>query len=373
MSVNKIYIFFVFGLLLIAAGCGSNNQQGRPARGPVAVTVQEVNYAIAPFYEEYPATVKALQEVELRPQVSGYITGIFFKEGDKVKKGQKLYTIDQQQSQAAYSQALANLAVQEANLDKAKKDFERYKELEKDDAIARQQVDYAESAYTSAKQLVEAAKATVNSVQTNVRYSTIVAPFDGTIGISAVKLGASVTPGQTLLNTISSDDPMAVDVVIDQSKISGFSQILAKGSDNAADSTFRLVLDKSLYPHFGKLSFIDRAVDPQTGTIKIRVELPNPEQMLRPGMSGSLQVLSNVSGKSITIPFKAVTEQLGEFFVYVSDGSKVSQRRVKLGKQIGSNVVVADGLKQGEVIVVEGVQNLREGAAITVASPAAAK
>src|SRR5262249_9778576 len=151
-------------------------------------------------------------EVELRAQVNGYITGIHFKEGEQVKKGQKLYSIDQQQSEASYQQAQANLAVQEANLERAKKDVERYRELDKKDAIAKQQVDYAEAAYAAAQKQVDAAKAAVNAVQTNVRYTTIVAPFDGTIGISQVRLGASVTPGQTLLNTISSDNPMAADI-----------------------------------------------------------------------------------------------------------------------------------------------------------------
>src|SRR6478609_7244725 len=156
-----------------------------------------------------------------------------------VKKGQKLYSIDQQQSQANYQQALANLASQEANLQRAKKDVERYRELDKQDAIAKQQVDNAEASYAAAEKQVEAAKATVQSVQTNVRYTTIVAPFDGTIGISAVRLGASVSPGQTLLNTISSDDPVAVDISVDQSEIYHFTQLLAQNKLSKNDSTFR--------------------------------------------------------------------------------------------------------------------------------------
>jgi membrane fusion protein (multidrug efflux system) len=340
--------------------------QGPP---PVSVVVQQVTTSDAAYYDEYPAIVRALNEVELRPQVNGYITGIHFKEGDKVKKGQKLYSIDQQQSEATYKQALANLSVQEANLEKAKKDVERYRELGKKDAIAKQQVDYAETAYATAQQQVEAAKATVRSVQTNVRYATIVAPFDGTIGISSVRLGASVSPGQTLLNTISSDDPIAADIAIDQSEIFRFSELLSKKNSSRKDSTFRLAFRNQVYSENGKISFIDRAVDAQTGTIKMRLEFPNPKHTLRAGMSGTLLVLS-ASQKAVVVPYKAINEQLGEFFVYVADSSKATQRKVILGKQIGKNIIIKSGLSEGDTIITEGVQNLREGSVINIAPPA---
>jgi membrane fusion protein, multidrug efflux system len=352
-------------LLLIAAGCGNKNQQAPQGPPAVPVAVQEVSSSAASYYDEYPAIVRALNEVELRAQVSGYITGIHFREGEKVKKGQKLYSIDQQQTEATYQQALANLSVQETNLERAKRDVERYRELGKRDAIAKQQVDYAESTYASAQKMVDAAKAAVRSVQTNVRYSTIIAPFDGTIGISQVRFGASVSPGQTLLNTISSDDPIAADITVDQREIYKFTQLLAKKPEKG-DSTFRLAFGNEVYPAAGAISIIDRAVDPQTGTLKIRLTFPNADHVLRSGMSATLRVLSS-PGKSVIVPYKAITEQLGEFFVYVVDSSKVTQRKVALGKQVGTSVIVKNGLKDGETIVTEGVQNLREGSAVSIA------
>jgi membrane fusion protein (multidrug efflux system) len=306
--------------------------------------------------------IKALNEVELRPQVNGYVIGIHFKEGSQVKKGQKLYSLDQQQSEGAYQQAIANLSVQEANLEKTKRDVERYRVLDKHNAIAKQQVDYAEAAYTAAQKQVDAARAAVQSAQTNVRYSTIVAPFNGTIGISSVKLGASVTPGVTILNTISSDDPMVADIAIDQNDIFRFSQLLNKKS---ADSTFRLKFRDQVYPYAGKISFIDRAVDSQTGTIKMRLQFPNPNHTLRAGMSGTLQVL-HTADKAIVIPYKAVSEQLGEFYVYMVDSAKATQRKVMLGKQVGNNIIIRSGLQAGETIITEGIQSLREGAPIRV-------
>lgn len=369
MSLKNVSFYSII-ILLVAVACGKSDQRAMQGPPPVQVVVHQVATSDAAYYDEYPAIVRALNEVELRPQVSGYITGIHFKEGDKVKKGQALYSIDQQQTEATYKQALANLSVQEANLEKAKKDVERYRELDRQDAIAKQQVDYAEATYAAAQQQVEAAKATVRAVQTNVRYSTIVAPFNGTIGISLVKLGASVSPGQTVLNTISSDDPVAVDITVDQQEIYRFTQLMAsKPSKN--DSTFRLAFRDQLYPQPGKISVIDRAVDPQTGTIKMRLEFPNPRHTLRAGMSGTLRVVSKTQ-RSVVIPYKAVNEQLGEFFVYIADSARATQRKVILGKQVGRNIIIRDGLKEGETIITEGIQNLREGSAITVATPAAA-
>jgi membrane fusion protein (multidrug efflux system) len=339
---------------------------------PVNVATETVTTSDAYYYEEYPATVRALNEVELRPQVNGYITGIHFKEGDKVRKGQKLYSIDQQQSEANYKQALANLSVQEANLERAKKDVERYRELDQQDAIAKQQVDYAEATYAAAQKQVDAAKATVQAVQTNVRYTTIVAPFDGTIGISLVRLGTSVSPGQTLLNVISSDDPLAVDITVDQQNIFQFTQLLASGQKSKSDSTFRLSFKGQLYSENGAISFIDRAVDPQTGTIKMRLIFPNPKNVLRPGMSGTLLVMTKVPN-SVVIPYKAINEQLGEFFVYMPDSSKATQRKVTIGKQVGKNIIIKSGLKEGETIITEGLQNLREGSVIVVNAPTAKK
>ncbi|MBN8576620.1 MAG: efflux RND transporter periplasmic adaptor subunit [Cytophagales bacterium] len=354
-------------LLLLATACGSPQATAPQGPVPVAVTLQGVQQLTAQFYDEYPAIIRALNEVELRPQVNGYITAIHFTEGTRVKKGDKLYSIDQQQYEGAYQQASANVAVAEANFTKAEKDVERYRELGKSDAVARQQIDNAEAAYAAAAKQVEAARAAVRSVQTNVRYTTITAPFDGTIGISNVRLGAAVSAGQTLLNTISTDDPIAADITVDQREIFRFAQLQARKADKS-DSTFRLALGREVYPHAGKIAVIDRAVDANTGSIRMRLEFPNPQHALRPGMSGQLRVLTTAPS-SLVIPFKAVTEQLGEFFVYVpTPENKVTQRRVKLGKQLGKNVIVATGLEAGEQLVVEGVQNLREGSSIQAAT-----
>ena len=366
MSANQIGNIIFLGSILFIASCGDKGQQAQQQGPPpaVPVTVTQVVSTDAVYYDEFPATVTALNEVQLRPQATGFVTGIYFKDGDRVKKGQKLYSIDQQQYEANYQQALANLEVQKTNLLKAQKDADRYHELDKQDAIAKQQVDYADAALQAAEKTVAAAQANVRAVQTGVKYTTIYAPFDGTIGISQVKVGGPVSAGQTILNTVSSDNPIAADIAVDQRELYRFTQLQEKKMQ-PKDSTFTLAFGTMVYPYSGKISLIDRAVDPQTSTIKMRIEFPNPKNELKAGMTGTVRVLSNATEKSLMIPFKAVTEQLGEFFVYVvGDSSKVSQQKVVLGKQIGTNVIIKDGVKEGNTVVVQGVQNLKEGSVI---------
>ena len=351
-------------LLIFLFACGEKKTQ-QPPPPAVAVTLDTVKSTSATYYDEYPGTVVALVQTELRPQVTGYITGIYFNDGQKVTKGQRLYSIDQQIYNANYEQAIANLQVQQTNLDKAQKDADRYHELDKKDAIAKQQVDYADAALEAAKKQVAAAQANVNAVKTTLGFSSIIAPFTGTVGISQVRMGTSVVAGQTILNTVSTDDPIAVDFAVSQDEVYRFTQMLQQGQ-KPKDSTFSIAFGNDVYPHNGKITLIDRAVDPQTGTIKTRLTFPNDKNLLRAGMSTTVRVLNNSAKRSVTIPYKAITEQLGEFFVYVvGDSSKVTQRKVVLGEPIGTSIIVKDGLKEGEVFVVQGVQNLREGAKIT--------
>jgi membrane fusion protein, multidrug efflux system len=351
--------FFAFG----ACKAKVATQQGAPP--PVYVSVVTVTDTVAGSFDEYPASLTALNEVKLTAQVNGYITGVYFKDGDKVSKGQRLYTIDQQVYGANLQQAIANLQVQQTNLVKAQKDAERYHELEKHDAVAKQQVDYADAAYDAARKQVAAAQANVNAVRANVGFAVIKAPFTGTIGISQVKTGTAVVAGQTILNTVSTDDPVAVDININQKDIFRFLKLQQQKLERF-DSTFTLYFGTERYDLPGKIYLVDRAVDPQTGTIKTRLLFPNKQGMLKPGMNATVRVATNNKNSSIVIPYKAVTEQLGEYFSYVvGDSNKVRQQRVELGTQMGASVVITSGLQLGDKIVVEGVQNLHQGSVIT--------
>lgn len=363
------YILIGVAIIMVLAACNNQTSNAPAAPPAIKVVLEPVRYVKAAYYDEYPATVTPLNEVQLRPQVSGFVTGIHFHDGDRVKKGQLLYSIDAQLYNANYEQAQANLSVQEANLTKAEKDAERYRELAKHDAVAKQLVDNAEAALEVAKKQRDAAKANISGVQTSVRYTKVYAPFDGVIGISQVKTGSAVSAGQTLLNTVSTDRDLAVDFNIDQREIYHFTEMMNR---KGGDSTFRLAFGGEVYPYPGKLAFLDRAVDPQTGTIKARLIFPNKDNTLRAGMNGTVHVKNNSNEPSMLIPNKALVEQLGEYFVYVpGDSNKVSQTKVVPGRIIGLDVIIREGLKQGDSVVAQGVQNLREGAVIESVPPAA--
>lgn len=373
MYLTQLIKYTALATVLLLAACNSNKPPAVPAAPPsVKVTVVPVTLTDAVYYDEYPATVNPLNQVDLRPQVSGFISGVHFQDGQRVRKGQLLYSIDQQLYAANYQQAVAGLEVQKANVALAQKNANRFHELEKSDAVAKQLVDNADAALAVAQKQADASKANIQAVQTNVKYTKVYAPFDGVIGISLVKVGAAVSAGSTLLNSISSDVDLAVDFNIDQKEIYRFATLTAK-KPTPKDSAFTLAFGTELYPYPGKIALLDRAVNPQTGTIKARLIFPNNKRLLIAGMNGTVRVKNTAAAQSVLIPYKAITEQLGEFFVYVpNDSNKVSQRKIVVGTQIGTNVIIKDGLKDGEKIVVEGVQNLREGAAITIVDPATA-
>jgi RND family efflux transporter MFP subunit len=361
---HKLFIFLT--LLIGFSAC--KHQDPPPPPPPTPVNVVTVKSGSAEYYNSYPATVTAVNQVEVRPQVAGYITGISFQEGQHVEKGQKLYSIDQQQYLGAYNQAVAQLDATKANLDKVQQDADRYEELGKQDAVAQQTVQHALADLQTAKKQVDAAKANVSSMQVNLRYSTIYAPLSGTIGISQVKIGAAVTPGSTVLNTISSDNPIAVDVSVDETLIPFIEKENKKDKKQKFDSTFTLLLaDQSKYPFPGKIFIIDRAVDPQTATIKVRLLFDNPGNVLKAGMSANLKILNNSSHQSILIPYRATIEQMAEYFVYVVNADTVAQRKVSLGQRIRDLAIVKSGLNENEVIVIDGVQKLKDGSKVKVA------
>ncbi|KAA5534836.1 efflux RND transporter periplasmic adaptor subunit [Taibaiella lutea] len=360
-------------LTSIAALASCGGKEAPKAPPPTSVSVAEVTEGDAVYLEDFPGTVTALNQVEIRPQVAGYITAIHFQDGQQVKKGQLLYTIDQQAYQSNVNQAQANVAVAQANLNKAQKDADRYTALDKKDAIAKQILDHALADLESSKMQVKAAQATVNSLQTNLKYASIYAPFDGTIGISQVKVGTSVYQ-QSLLNTVSSDDPMAVDIAIDQTKIARFISYLGKDKEVEQDSIFTLKMpDGSVYPSSGHLALLDRSVDPNTGTLKARLVFPNGQKNLKAGITCNVLVKHNNTDKSLLIPNKAIVQQLGENFVFVVfNGKQVSERKVVLGNKADENIVVLSGLEKGETVVTDGVQKLKDSSFVQIGPAPAA-
>jgi RND family efflux transporter MFP subunit len=366
---NKYTYLIAATALILASACKNKGAKQNAAPPPTPVNVAEVKKADALYYDNYQGKVVALNSVELRSQVGGFITGIFFKEGDVVTKGSPLYEIDRRKYVAAYAQAKANVMSAKASLNRARKDIDRYNMLLKSDAVARQTVDQATATFETAQSQVAVAQAGLSSAATDLSYATIRAPFTGRIGISQVKMGAQVTPGTTLLNTISSGNPIGVDVVINEQDINRFYKL----QRTTTDTTFKLTLsDGTEYNKTGKVFAIDRGVNDQTGTLSVRIQFSNERDVLKDGMSCVLQVLNDNSGNRVQIPYAAVTEQMGEFFVFVSKDTIAEQRKVTLGPRLQSNIVIMNGLEAGEKIITAGFQRLRDGGKITLGPPAGA-
>ncbi|RYY22547.1 MAG: efflux RND transporter periplasmic adaptor subunit [Sphingobacteriaceae bacterium] len=366
---NKYFFLFLFLGSAAWISCSKSNKKST-AVPPTPVNVQEVTKTDAQYYDQFAGTVVALNTVELRAQVSGFITSINFKEGEVVPKGKVLYEIDRRLYEAALQQAQAALQSARASANRAQKDADRYSQLLKQDAVARQIYDNAVATLETSQSQVASAAAQVASARTNLGFAVIRAPFTGRIGISQVRLGAQIATGSTLLNTISSENPIAVDFVVDEANINRFVQLQDKPVK--ADSTFKVQLPGGEnYKHPGLISVIDRGVDNQTGTIRVRIRFPNPANQLIDGMSCVLSVLNKASGNQIVIPNKAVIEQMGEYFVYVAKDTIARQLKVKTGPKIGGNIVVFSGLKEGDKIITDGLQKLRDSSHITLGKPKA--
>jgi len=362
----QLYAFIIF---LVVSSCGGANPNAMPPATPVVTAEVELKDPV--YYDVYPANVVALNNVDLNCEVSGFITEIFFNEGQQVRKGQKLYEIEQSKYQASYASADAALKIAQANYEKTRKDSERYKQLGEKGMTTQQRLEYSEADLETAQSQVAVAKANLTRALIDLQHATITAPFDGTIGISLVKKGAYVTAGQTRLNTVSSNNPIAIDFVINEKEIPHFTELESRKLTKT-DSLFTLALpDRSIYPYTGKILFLDRAVDMQTGTLKIRLEFPNPKRALKDGMSCNVRIENKHSNKVVVIPNKAITEQMGEYFVYVVEQDTARQHKVQIGKVVGKNIVILDGLKAGEQIVIEGTQKLRDGVAVMTGAPKA--
>ena len=380
MYRSRLTLAFICCLLL-----SSCKQKQAPPPMPIPVNLFTVKAQPVVYYDRYTSTTVALYQVNLLSQVQGYITGIFFKEGSHVRKGDKLYEIDRRIYESNYNAAADNLKVAEGNLKQAQQDADRYEYLNNNQAVAKQVYDHAIITLENAKNSYKSAAEAFNTSKTNLNYSVITAPFDGTIGFSQVKPGDYTTPGQTILNTISSDDPIGVDFLINEKQLLYFEN-LQNNKDQPSDSLFTLILpDNSFYSLTGKISVIDRAVNSQTGTLRIRLVFPNPKSSLRSGMSCIVRVRNQDSSPQLLIPNKAVIEEMGEYSIYLAkdsvmmsptDTAKTAnglkgihglfafQKRVQTGVTIGSNVIIKKGIREGDKIVVDGVQSLHNGSQI---------
>jgi len=316
-------------------------------------------------YEEYVAQTEAVDTVEIRARVGGILERQAFVDGAKVKKGDLLFVIDPQPFVAALAQAKAALALTQANHVNSRQVLERIRPLLADKAISQQDLDAAVAREGVDAANTEAAKAQVKTAELNLDYATIRAARDGVISKALIKPGGLVNASTTLLTTLYSIDPIYVNFTVSEQRLLDLQKRLAGGLDAQKGKSlpYRLKLvDGSDYKFSGRLNFVDAAVDPKSGTLQVRLSVPNPNQSLRSGQFMRVVVPALENPDAIRVPQQAVQEMQGKRSVFVVDGdNKVAFREIVANTRLDNDWVVEGGLKPGEMVIVEGTNKVRPG------------
>lgn len=358
---SLLMISLAGGGLLALCGCKQHNPTALP---PPIVQVVEIVPTNVPMYAEIIGQLDSPQNVEIRARVEAFVDKMLFTEGTEVKEGDQLFKLDDKPFLQRLAAANGSLAEAKAALNKYEKDVARLTPLADKKAVPQQDLDNAVAAVDVGKANVLSAEARVESANLDLGYCDIRAPVTGLIGAKQVSIGDLVGRGQaTLLATISTLDPIWFYCSVSEVSFLRTQTLASRTGKELYDLPVTLLLsDGSVHPQKGKFVFIDRAVDIKTGTLRVRAEFPNPAKVLRPGMFARIRVDGGVRPDSILVPGRAVAELQGKNFAWViGPDQKASQRPIKVGDQIGECLLVTEGLKPGERIVVEGLQKVREG------------
>jgi len=352
-------------VLLLSACSGKTGNQAPPP--PEVGVIKAVTQPIT-VYEEYVGQTEAVDTVEVRARVSGLLERQAFEDGGRVKKGDLLFVIDPQPYIAALAQVKAALAQTQAAHLNSKQSLDRIRPLLADKAISQQDLDAAIAKEGTDAANVDAAKAQVRTAELNLEYTTLHASRDGVVSKALIKPGGLVNASTTLLTTLYSVDPIYVNFAVSEQKLLELQRQLKRnpGEEKAKLPPFRLRLaDGSEYKSSGKLNFVDAAVDPKSGTLQVRVLVPNPDRLLRAGQLVRVIFPSLQELNAIRIPQKAVQELQGKRSVYVVDAEgKAAYREITANIRLGNDWAVESGVQPGEMVIVEGTQKVRPGAPV---------
>ncbi len=349
--------------IMAAAGCAKQGQQQAPQA--TLVKTMQVIKRDTPLVYDYTGFVQAQQEMDLKAQVSGQITGKFFKGGDTVVAGQKLYTVDARTYHANVLNAQAGVANARAALAVASLDAERYTKLYEQNAISKQALDNVIMQRDQAMAAVNAQEALLENAQINMTDTTVRAPFTGRIDTNAVEVGNYVVAGQTSLVKISNTDPVYVQFTMAEPEYLKLSAAQDGNGGAALDNLTAVLSDGSTYDIKGKIAEVNRGINDSTGTLTIKALFSNPVRRLLPGMFAHVQATAGIKKDALLIPKRAVTEMLYKKFVYVvGSDNKVTMKEITLGPSVGRLFVVESGLNGDEVLVVEGTGKVRQGAEV---------
>jgi membrane fusion protein (multidrug efflux system) len=362
LTTKILYLPLLLGLF----SCG--NKQAAPVAA-LEVQVAEVVRQDVRLESEYTGQTFGQSDIQINPRVDGTIESLNFQEGNMVTKGQLLYTIDPLPFQSKVSEAEARLADSQAQLAKSKSDLDMIEPLAKINAVSQRELVAAKSGYEAAQAKIQAAKASLQIAKIQLGYCRITAPISGLIGISKVRVGDYVTPGQmSVLNTISDLGDVRVRFTLsEQEFLRIYREVSAEDSKlKGSGKSIRMKLsDGSTYPYPGRLSFADRQIDPATGAITFEAAFPNTDKLLRPGQYVKIILVTDVRMEALVIPQRAVIEMQGIYQVYVvNDSNKVQLQIIQPGPSFQDAYIVTEGLNPGDKIAFGGTQLLRNGSVI---------
>ena len=358
-------------LAFTIAACGDQKQAAAPP--PPAVTVATPVKRTVFDYDEYVGRFVAVNSVEIRARVSGYLDKVHFTDGQMVKHGDLLFTIDKRPFENALAQARANLIVAQSNLTFTEADFQRAQQLVKDKTIAEQAFDQRSQAFRNAQASVAANQAQVKQAELDLQFTELRAPIDGRIGDRRVSVGNLVAGGTggnsaTLLATIVSLDPIRFEFTFDEASFLRYERA-SKSNQEMADGTkvALKLIDENDYDHEGRMDFIDNVIDRTTGTIRGRAVFDNPKGLFTPGMFARVRVPGSPPYDALLVPDAAVgTEQTRKFVYAVGADNKVQQKYVTLGQATKDNLrVIKSGIGPDDRIIVNGLMRARPGIVVS--------
>ena len=371
-ELHAVYSLIVpitlFLLLLAAAGCTRTAAQpGAPP--PPKVTVAEVLFEDVTEWDEFTGRLEAVNTVAVRPRVSGYVSGVRFREGALVNRGDLLFQIDPRPFQAEVDRLTAELTRARATVQRASSEAQRADRLTAQDAMSREESDRRLSFAQEATAQVEAVAAALRAAELNLEFTRVTSPIDGRVGRAIATEGnlVSTGPGEaTLLTTVVSLDPIYASFDVDEQSFLRYGNLASEGKRASARQSglpIRMALagDQD-FPHDGKMNFLDNQVDPDTGTIRARAVFANPAHGLTPGLFVRLRLPGTAAYDGALVRDAAVGTDLDKRYVLVvSKDQTVEYRTVTLGPAVGPLRVVRQGLSAGELVVVNGLQRVRPG------------
>ncbi len=355
------------------AGCGEGAPK-QAAPPPPAVTVAKPTKQTVTDYDEYVGRFVSVDMVEVRARVSGYLEKIGFQDGQLVKQGDLLFTIDRRPFETTVAQTKAQLAQARANLAFAESDLARGSQLVRDKTITEQTFDQRTQAKRVAEASVQAQEAAVRQAELDLQFTELKAPVAGRIGDRRVSPGNLVTGGTggttTLLATIVSIDPMRFEFTFDEASYLRYERIAGASTDDASRSKGVKVLlrliDEADFTHEGTVDFVDNAIDRSSGTIRGRAQIPNPKGLFTPGMFARVRVPGSVPYEALLVPDVAIaSEQVRKYVLVVGDDNTAKQKYVTLGQLAGNLRIIKDGLSADDKVIVNGLARIRPNTKVT--------